>query len=113
MFFKRPMACLLYPSGHPDFSFCALQAPNSALGFRVVVSKWLILVRLLLGEIPEHQDFTQPGLRKPLQPYYQLTQAVRGGDLGLFRYAATPPLPFCRLVNPPDAVCVVVIVPSP
>ena len=45
-----------------------------------------MLVRLLLGEIPEHQDFTQPGLRKPLQAYYELAQAVRGGDLGLFRY---------------------------
>jgi len=55
------------------------------LGFRVTVSKWLILVRLLLGEIPEHQDFTQPGLRQPLQAYYELTQAVRGGDLTLFR----------------------------
>ena len=64
---------------------CVWQAPNSALGFRVTVSKWLILVRLLLGEIPEHQDFTQPGLRKPLQAYYELTQAVRGGDLTLFR----------------------------
>lgn len=62
------------------------QAPNSALGFRVTVSKWLILVRLLLGEMPEHQDFTQPGLRQPLQAYYELTQAVRGGDLALFRY---------------------------
>lgn len=43
-------------------------------------------MRLLLGEIPEHQDFTQPGLRQPLQAYYELTQAVRGGDLALFRY---------------------------
>lgn len=68
-----------------SFLLCRLQAPNSALGFRVTVSKWLILVRLLLGEIPEHQDFTQPGLRQPLQAYYELTQAVRGGDLTLFR----------------------------
>ena len=43
-------------------------------------------MRLLLGEMPEHQDFTQPGLRQPLQAYYELTQAVRGGDLALFRY---------------------------
>ena len=59
----------------------------------MVVSKWLILVRLLLGEIPEHQDFTQPGLRKPLQAYYELTQAVREGDLSLFRYS------LCTILN--------------
>ena len=62
-----------------------LQAPTSALGFRVTVNKWLVLVRLLLGEIPEHLEFTQQGMRKPLQAYYELTQAVREGDLTLFR----------------------------
>lgn len=62
-----------------------LQAPTSALGFRVTVNKWLVLVRLLLGEIPEHLEFTQQGMRKPLKAYYELTQAVREGDLALFR----------------------------
>ncbi len=87
LFFSLPkLKCTSAASGHMQLSLSSrLQAPNSALGFRVTVSKWLILVRLLLGEIPEHQDFTQPGLRQPLQAYYELTQAVRGGDLTLFR----------------------------
>lgn len=34
-------------------SAAAPQAPPAALGFRVEVQKWLVLVRLLLGEIPE------------------------------------------------------------
>lgn len=79
---------LEYTDARDYLQQAARKAPNSALGFRVTVSKWLILVRLLLGEIPEHQDFTQPGLRQPLQAYYELTQAVRGGDLTLFRRAA-------------------------
>lgn len=55
-----------------------------ANGFRVIVTKWLVVVRLLLGEIPEHSEFQQSGLQKPLQPYFALTQAVRSGDLNLF-----------------------------
>ncbi len=39
------------------------KAPGQALGFRTLVTKWLILVRLLLGEIPERSEFTQKGLR--------------------------------------------------
>lgn len=61
-----------------------LQAPAVAKGFRVTVNKWLVVVRLLLGEIPEHSEFQQTGLQKPLQPYFALTQAVRSGDLKLF-----------------------------
>ena len=43
-----------------------------------------IVVRLLLGEIPEHSEFQQLGLQKPLLPYFALTQAVRVGDLAAF-----------------------------
>ena len=46
-----------------------------------------MLVRLLLGEIPGHLEFVQPGLQQRLQPYYEITQAVRVGDLSLFRQA--------------------------
>ncbi|KAF6258690.1 26S proteasome regulatory complex [Scenedesmus sp. NREL 46B-D3] len=44
------------------------KAPTCAHGFRVACNKWLILVRLLLGEVPE-----------------RLTCAVRSGDLAQFR----------------------------
>lgn len=60
------------------------KAPTTALGFRVAASKWLILVRLLLGEIPERQEFAVPGLSVPLQPYLELTMAVRTGDIVKF-----------------------------
>ena len=61
------------------------QAPTVATTFLVTVNKWLILVRLLLGEIPERADFTAPGMRTPLLPYFELTQVVRSGDLLQFK----------------------------
>ena len=64
------------------------KAPTPAIGFRVAASKWLILVRLLLGEVPERQEFALPGLGKALQPYLELTQAVRSGDLVAFAKAS-------------------------
>ena len=71
----------------PTSSPPSLQAPTSAIGFRAAATKWLVLVRLLLGEIPGHLEFVQPGLQQRLQPYYEITQAVRVGDLSLFRQA--------------------------
>jgi len=64
------------------------KAPAVAHGFLVAVYKWLILVRLLLGEVPDRQEFAQPGLGRALQPYLELTQAVRSGDLVAFGQVA-------------------------
>lgn len=66
----------------------ARKAPTIATGFRITVAKWLVLVRLLLGEVPERIEFTTPGLATALQPYFRLTLAVRGGDLSEFREVA-------------------------
>jgi hypothetical protein len=33
-----------------------------------------VVVELLLGDIPERSVFRQPIMRKPLLPYFQLTQ---------------------------------------
>eukprot|EP00879_Flechtneria_rotunda_P013605 GHRR01014211.1.p1 GENE.GHRR01014211.1~~GHRR01014211.1.p1 ORF type:complete len:482 (+),score=152.15 GHRR01014211.1:911-2356(+) len=63
------------------------KAPTCAHGFRVACNKWLILVRLLLGEIPERAEFSAAGMREPLAPYFELTTAVRSGDLATFRAA--------------------------
>lgn len=41
-------------------------------------------VRLLLGEVPDRSEFAVPGLLAPLQPYYEVTQAVRRGNLEAF-----------------------------
>eukprot|EP00897_Mesotaenium_endlicherianum_P004312 jgi/Mesen1/3909/ME000208S02918 len=66
----------------------ARKAPLSARGFRIACTKWAALVRLLLGEIPERTTFMQPGMRGALQPYFELTNAVRIGDLDLFHSVA-------------------------
>jgi hypothetical protein len=42
-------------------------------------------VRLLLGEVPEREEFSAPGMRTALAPYFELTCAVRSGDLAQFR----------------------------
>lgn len=65
------------------------KAPKLAKGFSLEVVKWITVVRLLLGEIPEKKDLTEGGAwqRKALKPYLDLTQAVRLGDLEKFRAA--------------------------
>lgn len=64
------------------------KAPTAALGFRVQCNKWAVIVRLLLGEIPERTVFMQKGMEKALRPYFELTNAVRIGDLELFKAIA-------------------------
>ncbi|KAM7259268.1 hypothetical protein ACFE04_015009 [Oxalis oulophora] len=66
----------------------ARKAPVAALGFRVQCNKWAIIVRLLLGEIPERTVFMQKGMENALRPYFELTNAVRIGDLELFKSVA-------------------------
>lgn len=62
---------------YTDAKDCLLQAarkaPASARGFRIQCTKWAAIVRLLLGEIPERTTFMQPGMRKALRPYFELT----------------------------------------
>jgi 26S proteasome regulatory subunit N3 len=48
------------------------------------VQKFAIVVELLLGEIPDKATFRIPEFRKTLDPYFQLTQAVRTGNLARF-----------------------------
>ncbi|KAK8518677.1 hypothetical protein V6N13_018044 [Hibiscus sabdariffa] len=77
---------------YTDAKECLLQAsrkaPVAAIGFRVQCNKWAIVVRLLLGEIPERTVFMQNGMEKALRPYFELTNAVRTGDLELFKSVA-------------------------
>ncbi|CAH8252936.1 unnamed protein product [Arabidopsis lyrata] len=76
---------LEYTDAKESLLQAARKAPIAALGFRIQCNKWAILVRLLLGEIPERSIFTQKGMEKALRPYFELTNAVRIGDLELFR----------------------------
>eukprot|EP01080_Neovahlkampfia_damariscottae_P002300 gene2300-2473_t len=69
---------------------CLMQAimkspTGTAKGFRTSCYKLMIIVKLLMGEIPERSVFTQKGLKKSLEPYYDLTKQVRVGDLLKFR----------------------------
>ncbi|KAK9755103.1 hypothetical protein RND81_01G002500 [Saponaria officinalis] len=76
---------LEYTDAKESLLQAARKAPVSARGFRIQCNKWAVLVRLLLGEIPERTIFMQKGMEKELRPYFELTNAVRIGDLGLFR----------------------------
>jgi 26S proteasome regulatory subunit N3 len=60
---------------------------SKALGFRVAVSKLLIIVELSMGLIPDRQLFDQSSFKVPLKPYFELTQAVRRGDVVGFNEA--------------------------
>ncbi|KAJ1883431.1 26S proteasome non-ATPase regulatory subunit [Coemansia sp. RSA 1722] len=63
------------------------KAPSNATtaGFQQTVHKIYVIVELLMGNIPERSIFRVPILKKPLQPYFELTQAVRVGDLTQFQ----------------------------
>ncbi|KAJ2787320.1 26S proteasome non-ATPase regulatory subunit [Coemansia interrupta] len=63
------------------------KAPLNATtaGFQQTVHKVCVIVDLLMGNIPERSLFRIPILKKPLQPYFELTQAVRVGDLSQFQ----------------------------
>jgi 26S proteasome regulatory subunit N3 len=70
------------------------KAPAAARGFAVELTKWITVVRLLLGEIPERRDLFPSGARASrkardaLAPYAALAQAVRAGDLAGFKAVA-------------------------
>ncbi|KAG5674980.1 hypothetical protein PVAND_004922 [Polypedilum vanderplanki] len=78
-------AKLEYSVAHKHLIQAMRKAPqNAAIGFRQTVQKLVVVVELLLGDIPERQIFRQAALRRSLVPYFQLTQAVRLGNLKRF-----------------------------
>ncbi|KAM0942449.1 putative proteasome component (PCI) domain, 26S proteasome regulatory subunit [Dioscorea sansibarensis] len=79
---------LEYTDAKESLLQAARKAPIAARGFRIQCNKWAIIVRLLLGEIPERTVFMQKGMKKALSPYFELTNAVRIGDLELFKTVA-------------------------
>lgn len=81
---KIRAAMLEYSEAKDCLQQAVRKSPQPAHGFRVVASKWLVIVRLLLGDVPERTLFRAKGYRKPLEPYLELTQAVRAGDLTVF-----------------------------
>lgn len=76
---------LEYSGAHKNLLQAIRKAPQSgAIGFKQTVHKLATIVELLMGEIPDRSLFREPTLRRSLAPYFQLTQAVRSGDLNRF-----------------------------
>lgn len=76
---------LEYSEAHRTLLSALRKAPQAtAVGFKQIVTKLLVVVELLLGEIPERAQFKKESMRTALKPYFELTQAVRTGDLKLF-----------------------------
>lgn len=65
------------------------KAPVPAHAFKATVTKWLVIVRLLLGEIPSRSELVAPELHGALEAYMELTAAVRSGDLSAFSAVST------------------------
>lgn len=76
---------LEYSEAHTNLVQALRKAPQTtAVGFRQVVQKLLLTVELLLGDIPDRLIFRESAMRTSLQPYFELTQAVRLGNLHTF-----------------------------
>ncbi|XP_003391976.1 PREDICTED: probable 26S proteasome non-ATPase regulatory subunit 3, partial [Amphimedon queenslandica] len=74
-----------YSESHKHLIQAIRKAPQqSAIGFRQTAHKFAVVVELLLGDIPDKAIFHERVLERPLQPYFQLTKAVRNGDLVQF-----------------------------
>jgi len=78
---------LEYTAARQNLVQALRKAPTSeetAVGFKQTVAKLLTTVQLLLGEIPDRQNFFKCTLKNSLAPYYDLCLAVRSGDLQKF-----------------------------
>ncbi|KAI1290220.1 26S proteasome non-ATPase regulatory subunit 3 [Halotydeus destructor] len=74
-----------YSEAHKNLIQALRKAPqHTAIGFKQTVQKMAVTVELLLGDIPERSLFREATLRRPLAPYFSLTQAVRTGNLKRF-----------------------------
>lgn len=65
---------LEYVDASEYFQWSLQKAPqDSAIGFKQNVYKWIVVMSLLRGEIPERSIFRAKIHRVTLQPYLQLT----------------------------------------
>ncbi|KAF2834793.1 26S proteasome non-ATPase regulatory subunit 3 [Patellaria atrata CBS 101060] len=77
---------LAYTEAHEHLTSATRKAPSNATaaGFYQASMKFLVVVELLMGDIPDRALFSQPKLEVALEPYFRLVQAVRVGDLQNF-----------------------------
>jgi 26S proteasome regulatory subunit N3 len=102
---------LEYTDAFRSLQQAARKSPQqSALGFRKTVHKFIVIVQLLLGEIPDRSIFSQKGMVAALTPYLHICQAVRVGDLASFKKAmqVNP-----RTVSPQRQFRKLLVLPSP
>lgn len=63
-----------YPNANRLFNQSLRKAPqDGAIGFKQNAQKWIVVLSLLQGEIPERSIFRVPIHRKTLAPYLELT----------------------------------------
>lgn len=80
---------LEYSDAYQRLLMASRKAPQDvAFGFTRIVTKLMIIVQLLMGEIPERIIFNQERMKDALKPYFHLTQAVRNGDLQQFTFVS-------------------------
>ncbi|KAF2402253.1 hypothetical protein EJ06DRAFT_528363 [Trichodelitschia bisporula] len=74
---------LRYTEAHEHLTSATRKAPTSAVavGFYQSSMRFLVVVELLMGDIPERSIFSQPKLENALRPYFRLVQAVRAGEM--------------------------------
>jgi len=77
---------LRYTAAQENLQKAARKGPrDNANGWRSIVTKFSVIVQLLLGEIPERGIFRTEGIRQSLVPYLELTQTVRAGSVVEFQ----------------------------
>jgi 26S proteasome regulatory subunit N3 len=78
---------LEYTAAYTHLQQASRKAPQTAAaaGFLQTITKFMVIVQLLIGEIPDRSLFRQPMLKNALKPYLSITQAVRVGDLNMFQ----------------------------
>lgn len=74
---------LVYTEAAEHLTSATRKAPSSAVavGFYQASMKFLMVVELLMGDIPDRGVFSQPKLESSLQPYLRLVEGVRGGEM--------------------------------
>ncbi|ETO33836.1 proteasome regulatory component [Reticulomyxa filosa] len=79
-----------YPQALFHIQQALRRAPqNGAIAFQLNATKWLIVVHLLMGDIPDRAVFTslkRQQCQQQLEPYLKITEAVRTGDLKKFSH---------------------------
>uniref|UniRef100_A0A0N4ZX82 PCI domain-containing protein n=1 Tax=Parastrongyloides trichosuri TaxID=131310 RepID=A0A0N4ZX82_PARTI len=81
---------LRYKEAFELFENAFRKAPqNAAIGFKQNVQKWMVVLCLLRGEVPDKSIFKQDIYRGILTPYYRLANACRKGDVEDFDIVVT------------------------